>query len=126
MTSMGLNGGAGFTACGPAFQRVQPAGRPAAGRDARLTAACQNLHYRARSCASFGGVTAEPDSRKNHTSTPARTTAPPTYRPHDQPNHLATSGVTVGASMPPRLPPVLKIAPPVPACLPLASIAAAQ
>src|SRR6266404_4240367 len=34
---MCLNVGAGFTACGPVFQRVQPAGRPAAGRDARPT-----------------------------------------------------------------------------------------
>jgi len=29
---MRLNGGAGFAACGPAFQWVQPAGRPAPGR----------------------------------------------------------------------------------------------
>jgi len=33
---------AGFAACGPAFQRVQPAGRPAAGRDARPTNATAN------------------------------------------------------------------------------------
>src|SRR6476646_7904442 len=63
---------------------------------------------------------------KSQTATPASTTAPPAYNPHDQPAIRATAGVTTGASIPPRLPPVLKIAPPVPACLPLASMAAAQ
>src|SRR5689334_13606008 len=50
---MRLNDGAGFTACGPAFQRVQPAGRPAAGRTARPTSLRENWW-------DFGCTTLEP------------------------------------------------------------------
>src|SRR5713226_5083364 len=78
-TIMRLNGRAGFTACGPAFQRVQPAGRPAAGRNARPTivlahGAVWSLHRNVQrlrqSCCALGHVdgyvTAGSSGRNGH------------------------------------------------------------